>query len=121
MQDVMTNGPIQVGFIVYDDFYYYSGLGGAYEVTPPPTSLVAMRLSLSGGTTTPTGASSGSVRTSGTLPGATKATSKSMQTSAASTPWAQPASLMSPSPPEVAATPLSARECLALTIFNSYR
>ncbi len=34
MQDVMTNGPIQVGFIVYDDFYYYSGLGSPYEVTP---------------------------------------------------------------------------------------
>jgi cathepsin B len=33
MTEVMTNGPVQVGFIVYDDFYYYSGLGGPYEVT----------------------------------------------------------------------------------------
>jgi len=27
----MTNGPVQVGFIIYDDFMYYSG--GIYEVT----------------------------------------------------------------------------------------
>lgn len=33
MQEVMNNGPVQVGFIVYDDFYYYSGSGGPYEVT----------------------------------------------------------------------------------------
>ena len=33
MTEVMTNGPVQVGFIVYDDFYYYSGFGGPYEVT----------------------------------------------------------------------------------------
>lgn len=33
MQEVFNNGPVQVGFIVYDDFYYYSGAGGPYEVT----------------------------------------------------------------------------------------
>ncbi len=33
MLEVYNNGPIQVGFLVYDDFYYYSGYGGPYEVT----------------------------------------------------------------------------------------
>lgn len=32
MQEVYNNGPVQVGFIVYDDFYYYKG-GDPYQVT----------------------------------------------------------------------------------------
>ncbi len=30
MTELMTNGPLQVGFYIYDDFMYYSG-PGAYE------------------------------------------------------------------------------------------
>jgi|LauGreDrversion4_2_1035121.scaffolds.fasta_scaffold144138_2 cathepsin B len=33
MTELINNGPVQVGFLVYDDFYYYSGYGGPYEVT----------------------------------------------------------------------------------------
>ena len=32
MTELTTNGPMQVGFTVYDDFYYYKT--GIYETTP---------------------------------------------------------------------------------------
>lgn len=37
MTELATNGPLQVGFIIYDDFMYYSGGSGAYEVTSSST------------------------------------------------------------------------------------
>ena len=38
MAELKTNGPLQVGFIIYDDFMYYSGVG-AYEVTSSSTAV----------------------------------------------------------------------------------
>ena len=32
MTELSTNGPMQVGFLIYDDFYSYSN--GIYETTP---------------------------------------------------------------------------------------